>query len=83
MELNQFPLNYYILQTSDLDINWLLPGVYLNIKMLSYQYRDPMLKIRRPRDRLIINMGIPISGKDDLYIETGPWYLHSSYTGQE
>ena len=26
-------------------------------------------------DRLIFNMGIPIPGKDGLYIETGPW-LH-------
>ena len=31
-----------------------------------------MLKIRRSRDRLIFNMGIPIPGKGDLYIETGP-----------
>ena len=31
-----------------------------------------MLKIRRSHDRLIFNMGIPISGKDGLYIETGP-----------
>ena len=28
--------------------------------------------IRRSRDRLIFNMGIPISRKDGLYIETGP-----------
>ena len=34
----------------------------------------PMLKIRRPNGRLIFNMGIPIPGKDGLYIETGPWY---------
>ena len=33
----------------------------------------PMLKIRRSGDRLIFNMGIPIPGKDSLYIETGPW----------
>ena len=33
----------------------------------------PMLKIRRPTGRLIFNMGIPIPGKDGLYIETGPW----------
>ena len=40
------------------------------------QYKDgvtgigiPMLKIRRSRDRLIFNMGIPIPGKDGLYIE--------------
>ena len=31
-----------------------------------------MLKIRRSRDRLIFNMGIPIRGKDGLYIEFGP-----------
>ena len=31
-----------------------------------------MLKIRRSHDRLIFNMGIPIPGKDSLYIETGP-----------
>ena len=31
-----------------------------------------MLKIRRSRDRLIFNMGIPIPGKDGLYIETVP-----------
>ena len=39
----------------------------LNIKMGSYQWRDPM-----SHDRLIVNMGIPIPGKDSLYIETGP-----------
>ena len=33
-----------------------------------------MLKIRRSRDRLISNMGIPIPGKDGLYIETVPRY---------
>ena len=31
-----------------------------------------MLKIRRSRDRLIFNMGIPIPGKEALYIETEP-----------
>ena len=31
-----------------------------------------MLKIRRSHDSLIFNLGIPISGKDGLYIETGP-----------
>ena len=31
-----------------------------------------MLKIRRSRDRLIFDMGIPIPGKDGLYIEKGP-----------
>ena len=31
-----------------------------------------MLKIRRSHDRLILNMGILIPGKDGHYIETGP-----------
>ena len=35
-----------------------------------------MLKIRRSHDRLIFNMGIPIPGKDGLYIEIGPWFSH-------
>ena len=29
-----------------------------------------MLKIRQSGDRLMFNMGIPIPGKDGLYIET-------------
>ena len=32
----------------------------------------PMLKIRRSRDRLIFNMGIPILVRRHLYIETAP-----------
>ena len=31
----------------------------------------PMLKIRQSRDRIVPNMGIPIPGKDSLYIKTG------------
>ena len=37
----------------------------------------PKLKIRRSHDRLIFNMGIPIPGKDGLYIKMGPWILSS------
>ena len=44
-------------------------GSHLNIKMSSYQYKDPHVK-----DNLIFNMEIPIPGKDGLYIETGPLY---------
>ena len=33
---------------------------------------SPMLKIRRSRDRLIFNMGIPILVRRHLYIETPP-----------
>ena len=43
------------------------PAGRLNIKMSSYQYRDPHVKDK--------NMGIPIPGKDGLYIETGLWIL--------
>ena len=56
---------------------WLRPGGHLNINMLSYLYRDPMFKIRGSHDHLIFNMGIPIPGKDGLYIETGPRRLWS------
>ena len=31
----------------------------------------PILKIKRTRDRLIFNMGIPIPGKDGLYVVDG------------
>ena len=44
-----------------------------------------MLKIKRSGDRLIFNMGIPILGKDGLYIETGPWLpyiIWTNITGQ-
>ena len=49
------------------------PGgcLYINICLTSIGI--PMLKIRRSCDRLIFNMGIPIPGKDGLYIEMGPW----------
>ena len=56
------------------------PGGHLNIKMPSYQYRDPMLKMSR--DRLIFNMGIPIHGKDGLYIETGPCFRNETIGAQ-
>ena len=47
----------------------------LNIQMSPYQYTDPMLKMRRSRDHIIFNMGIPILGKDGLDIETGSrWF---------
>ena len=55
------------------------PGGHLNIKMSSYQYRDSHVKDKTVpptvSDRLIFNMGIPIPGKDGLYIETGPRLL--------
>ena len=52
---------------------WSGTGGCLNIKICRLtSIGMPMLKIRRSRDRLIFNMGIPIPGKDGLYIETGP-----------
>ena len=50
------------------------PRSRLNIKMLSFQYRNSML--RRSCGRPIFNMGITILGKDSLYIETGPRFLN-------
>ena len=50
------------------------PGPSLNIKTVFPMCMGvPMLKIRRSRDRLIFNMGIPIPGKYGLYIEMAPW----------
>ena len=39
-----------------------------------------MLKIKRSLDRLSFILGIPIPGKDGLYIETGPWSLGGKQT---
>ena len=50
------------------------PGPRLNIKTVFPRYGIPMLKIRRLRDRLIFNMGIPILVGQHLYIETAPWF---------
>ena len=38
----------------------------------------PTFNIRRSHDRLILNMGIPIPGKDGLYIKTRPWWRRES-----
>ena len=53
-----------------------------NVRTPSYQYRDPMLKIRPSRipmlkirqscDRLIFNMGIPIPGKTVFILNPAP-----------
>ena len=50
----------------------LYPGSRLNIKTVFPRYGIPMLKIRRSRDRLIFNMGIPILVRRHLYIEMAP-----------
>ena len=47
------------------------PGDRINIKMSSYQYRDPHVK------DVIFNMEIPIPGKDGLYIQTSPGSLYA------
>ena len=56
---------------------WSLLGVSIYSCRLT-RIGIPMLKIRRSHDRLIFNMGIPIPGKDGLYIETGLRSLHSN-----
>ena len=52
------------------------PGTRLSINMPSYQYRDPVLKIRRPRHRLIFNMRIPVPGKTVFTSETSPGLIN-------
>ena len=48
------------------------PGPCFNI--MSFQgMGNPMLKIRRSRDHLIFNMGIPMLVRRHLYIEMPPW----------
>ena len=45
----------------------------LNIKMLSYQYRDSHVKDKTVSPTVLsLTWDIPIPGKDGLYIETGP-----------
>ena len=44
----------------------------VSIKPVFPRYRIPMLKIRRSRDRLIFNVGIPKLVRRHLYIETAP-----------
>ena len=49
-------------------------GPRLNIKTVFPRYGVPMLKIRRSRDRLIFNMGIPVPVRHS-YVETDPrWF---------
>ena len=55
-----------------------VPGGRLNIKMLSYQYKVPMSKVRWSHECLIFNMVICIPGKDSLYIETWPRLVASA-----
>ena len=55
--------------------HWSILGAVSIRKTVLLGMAIPMLKIRRPTGRLIFNMGIPIPGKDGLYIETGPLSL--------
>ena len=47
-------------------------GDRLNIKIPTNQYRDPLLKIRLSRDRIIFNTGIPYLGKTVFILKRGP-----------
>ena len=46
---------------------------YKDVVLPAYQYRIPMLKLRRSQGCLTFNMLISILGEDGLYIETGLW----------
>ena len=46
-------------------------------KDVSYQYRDPHVKNETGTTVFIFYMGIPIPGKDSLYIGTGPLHVNS------
>ena len=62
-----------------LSVNWVHysgdPGPRLNIKTVFPGIGISMLKIRRLRDRLIFNMGIPILVRRCLYTETNIFTL--------
>ena len=51
-------------------------GGGLNIKMWSYQHRDPLIKIRWSCDCFIFNMGIPIPGSTVFILRGGPTFRH-------
>ena len=66
--------NFKGILTDSFEISWKRGAVSIRKTVLPGM-AIPMLKIRRPNGRLIFNMGIPIPGKDGLYIETGPGWL--------
>ena len=55
-------------------------GTLLNIKTVVPDMGIRMLKIRRSWDRLIFNMGIPLSVRRHIYIETASWW--SNFHGE-
>ena len=50
-----------------------VPGPLLNINTVFPDMKIPVLKIRRSRDPLVFNLGIPILVKRRLYIDMAPW----------
>ena len=58
-------------------------GLCLNIKTIFLRYGISMLKVRRSRDRLIFNMGIPILVRRHLYIETASWFPSQGASNME
>ena len=55
-------------------------GTPLNVKNVVPDMGIRMLKIRRSRDRFIFTMGIPISVRRHIYIETASWW--SNFQGE-
>ena len=58
-------------------------GSWFNIKMPSYQYRNPIMEIRQSYDRLISTMGFPILVRRHLYTESGPWWWPGDASSQD
>ena len=75
--MRYYPYNLVWESPESVSLNIFDRGGRLNIKMSSYQYRDPHVK-DKSHYRLIFNMGSAIPGKDGLYIETGPRTLSAA-----
>ena len=65
---------------STLHDTMLTPGDRLNINISSYQFRIPIIKIRRSGDRLIFIMAITKHGKTVFILRRGtvPWPISTS-----
>ena len=70
-----YPLRTFVGHVQDVDVSTCVireARACLSIKTVFTRYGDSHVKIRRSRDRLIFNMGIPILVRWHLYIEMTP-----------
>ena len=56
---------------------YIMNSIHVSHISWMYTYQSYIMKIRWSHERLIFNMGIPIPGKDHLYVEMGPCSPHS------